>query len=179
MLCKHCKKSIPNSATVCPYCGKSVKPLKGKNTGGGFSLGKFIALIGSLLVLVSVFVPAFTMDIASIRISFDFGDVRKIVLVIASVISIIALFSSRIKFLYPLATIAVGGVSSDFLRFVVNYFRMIGGFGNLFAANGFGTLVTTFTASYSPFFMIGFTIMAIASIVMIVKFMITSIISRK
>ncbi len=178
MLCKHCKKSIPNSATVCPYCGKSVKPLKGKNTGDGFSLGKLIAFIGSVLVLVSVFVPALSLNFAAIRIVFDIGDVRKWILIVASVVSIVALFAPRLKFLYPLMTIVISGVSSDFLRFVVSYIRSIGGFAHLFMGNGFGNMILTFTTNYSPLFMIGYTIMAIASIVMIIKFMINGILSK-
>ncbi len=179
MLCKHCKKSIPNSAAVCPYCGKNVKPLTGRKTGGGFSLGKFIAMIGSILVLVSAFVPAFTLNFSSIRISFDVGDVRRWVLVIASVLSILALFIHHAELVYPVATIAVGVASADFLRAVRAYFQTAGGIGSLFVTNGFHTMISYFTVSYSPLFMIGFLIMVIASIVIILKITIGSLFSKR
>lgn len=178
MLCKHCGKSIPNTANTCPYCGKSTKGSFSSGKGISFNFGKFIAMIGSILLFASAFIPVFSWKVSEISFRFDVSDVKKWILVISSVISIVALLVPKIEFLHPVCAVAIGCAFAEPIRFVFDYFKLFDSIRKIIGWEGIMKFVNEFGLHYSVLFLIGYTIMVISAIVILLKLIIGRLISK-
>ena len=176
MICKHCGKSIPNTAETCPYCGESTKGSFGNRK--SINWGKLIALLAAVLVLISIFIPTFTLNLANLKIRFMVNDYKNWILIIASVVAMIAMLAPKLELLYPLATIAIGWVYADRIRYAIDWFRMIVASTGRFGLHYFSQFAHLFSIQYSSLFLIGYTIMVLATIFIILKYTIGKFFSK-
>ena len=162
MICKQCGKSIPNTAQECPYCGKQTKgSFEEFNTVIG--IGRSIAIIGALLILTSAFVPLWHGNILGINFSVAMDPIQRGILVVSSTAGILAMLIPAITMLYPVAAIAIGCASA---RTLVNAWELLMEMNRVrYPING----PSLFSANFSPVFMAGFLIMAVMSVMIVVK----------
>lgn len=178
MICKYCGKSIPNTAETCPYCGKKTSDGAERNR-GGFNWGKFIAIIGSLLVLVSAFHPVMTGGINTLTVSFYASDFKQWVVVGASVVSVIAMIIPKLELLYPLATVFIGFVYAEFIRYGWYLLQVLADLRSAVGREVFRELSKYFTVSYSPFFLAGYSTMIVASVFIVLKVTVGAFFSKR
>ncbi|MBQ9328005.1 MAG: zinc ribbon domain-containing protein [Solobacterium sp.] len=174
MICSHCGKSIPNTAQTCPYCGKPVK----HHSHTPISWYKFIALAGAVLVLLSAFIPAVSLNVSSIHFSIDWSDMRKWVMIVAGILSIIAMLVPSLELLYPVCTLFTGIVFYDLLKYTWEFFQMYSALRKLITIPELKGLFSLLSADYPALFLIGFLIMCICSIFVVLKYTIGRFFSK-
>lgn len=162
MICKHCGKSIPNTAQECPYCGKQTKgSFEEFNTVIG--IGRSIAIIGALLILTSAFVPMWSGSFLGINFSVAMDSIQRAILIVSSIVGILAMLIPSLTLLYPVAAIAIGCASAKTL---VNAWELFMEMNRVrYPING----PSLFSANFSPVFLVGFLIMTVMAVTIVMK----------
>lgn len=169
MICRNCGKSIPNTAQTCPYCGKSTQG-SGPRKYSSFNWGRLIAAAGAVLVLLSAFVPSFSMRPANLDIASLPAGINSWIMIIASIIAIVSAFVRKAELLYPFATLTIGFAHAERISYIINYFKAIDFRRTVIGWRGIVEFYNAFGRQYSQVFLIGFLIMVLSAVFIILKF---------
>jgi hypothetical protein len=166
MICRKCKKSIPNTAKTCPYCGAKVK--NGISLSGISPLTIF-AFIASIIMLISSVIPQASFSFGGFTTYYQEFDVNSYILIIACIVAIISLFSRKINILYPICTLVIGCTYAERIKTFVDLYKASNEIKEILGADSFRKLISIIDIRYAGVFIVGFVFMVIASILLTVR----------